>query len=279
MEGRLAGASWELSQLLDSARQLAVEVGDECPIWEITYWKEMAAQLEEWTVVATTTASSAAGRATDRRWPSWLWCWAKLAHSLQARLRPRGRALQCFPQMMPPPRPPWEDSESDAEGEGGSHRWGFPSTTHKGCGRGEWCPARIAFTTSSGSQRTQPGSKREGQTPKSTMEAGLPDPQAPPLDMSTRTTLGCEHVACSLMATSTPTPTNPARCRGCGETFAAELESTGAPSSLRADATEKAGRRGEGREPRWGFEERSDALTRVLRPKPIVPMREAMQHC
>ena len=107
-----------------------------------------------------------------------------------------------------------------------------------------------------------------------TMESGLPDPQPPPLDMSTRTTLGCQHVACSLMGTSTPTPTNPARCRGCGETFAAELESTGAPSSLRADAIEKAGHRRERREPRWEFEELSRALSKVLRHHPIVLMRE-----
>ena len=106
------------------------------------------------------------------------------------------------------------------------------------------------------------------------MEAGLSDPQAPPLDMSTRTTLGCEHVACSLMATSTPTPTNPARCRGCGEAFAVEPEGTGAPSSLRAGAIEKAGHRRERREPRWGFEELSRALSKVLRHHPIVLMRE-----
>ena len=156
--------------------------------------EEMAAQLKEWRVVAATTAASAVGRATDRRW------------------------------------------------------------THKGCGRGEWCPARIASTTPSGSQRTQPGSTREAQTLKSTMEAGLPDPQAPPLDMSTRT--------------------SPACCRGGADTFAAELESTGAPSSLRADATEKAGYRRERREPRWEFEELSRALTKVLRHHPIVLMME-----
>lgn len=99
-------------------------------------------QLEEWTAVATTTASSAAGRATGRRWPSWLWRWDKRAHSLQSRLKATGAALQCPYQMKPPPRPPWGDSDSDAEGKGGSHRWGFPSTLRR---RGERREPRWEF--------------------------------------------------------------------------------------------------------------------------------------
>ena len=99
-----------------------------------------------------------------------LWKWWKLVYYILVCQRPRGRSFLCVPSPKPPPGPPWEAGDSDAEEQSGCDR-GRVHEAVQGEARGESEEGQVHQAVHEAVQRDARRESEEGQVHQAVHEA------------------------------------------------------------------------------------------------------------